>query len=652
MKKIMKIIMNSYFLVAAGLLSLNHANAMRPTKNMPFSTKKGLKKLDLPVKEVFVRTNDGLIERVSSWQVRQMKVLLVLLEHQRKSNSKQRPLEALMINNQELQLLCSALNAASQGTFEDFWWKLVFADGLDETTILKTLGNGQLRMLVNAAEKVEALELSALCATYYLPALAQVGLNKVLLQDVKVMLRNVISSTAMPLGDSRTVEVCFSHQGGMIAEMRQHSVVLHYLANGSQEDFSLEDPNGDGFCSVIFSPNGQYLFCATYEKELFLWNRITDDIYEFSLNDDNYDHVYTEAAFTPDGKTLVVAHADECRFYSVESMIATFEDNPQGNAEFESVLFDRPEHPITSMVLGLNGNQIFFGWSDGLVSCYNVEEKVINSLGVSFPEESCVTLLRLTPDSKQLFVVRKNKLALLNTALFISNTPKERVAMVDINVTDKVTGMAVSPDGKTVVFAHNGVWGCEKNSLNLLFNMLTDIYGLCNSVAFSPDGKTLAVATDSNCILVPCVTDAQEEVINTLNYYDVAQIRLLYQLCLAAVQRNVVYLSNNDRAIFQTFDQLVQGLFLDVILARPLEKRDEKLTISSAGILLSSKLKAEEIKKQLQEMVALFNESNSNKDLERASVAQSAIQAFINRNVFYGEFIDKTLNRLGYAGKR
>ena len=134
--------------------------------------------MDPPQQEreyVFVRTKDGAIIPVERWQISQMKTLLVLLEHQKGENDRQNPLNASMITSDELDMLKFALRASAEQVFEQYFMDLAKTDGLLEEIedkgqkIKYTLGEGRVRALVNAAEKVEAQGIVALCGSYYLP---------------------------------------------------------------------------------------------------------------------------------------------------------------------------------------------------------------------------------------------------------------------------------------------------------------------------------------------------------------------------------------------------------------------------------------------------------------------------------------------------
>ena len=67
---------------------------------------------------VYVKTSDDKTIGVERWKIDEMKVLLVLLEHQKNMNSLNNPINATMITSEELQSISDALGYISLGTFE------------------------------------------------------------------------------------------------------------------------------------------------------------------------------------------------------------------------------------------------------------------------------------------------------------------------------------------------------------------------------------------------------------------------------------------------------------------------------------------------------------------------------------------------------
>lgn len=134
-----------------------------------------MNQLDRNKKEVFVKTSNGVVVSIERWQISRMKTLLVLLEHQKGVHSYNNPLLAPMVDSGELRMLQFAFNTLAEQTFEHYFMDLAKSDGLlddikDKGPRIKyTLGEGALRRLVNAAEKMEAQEIVELCTSYLLP---------------------------------------------------------------------------------------------------------------------------------------------------------------------------------------------------------------------------------------------------------------------------------------------------------------------------------------------------------------------------------------------------------------------------------------------------------------------------------------------------
>src|SRR6266478_1225299 len=74
---------------------------------------------------VWVKTSDNILMEVPRWQIDQMKVLQILLVHQKGGNSKENPADASMVTSEQLASIQKALqNASDLEKFRKFYGSL------------------------------------------------------------------------------------------------------------------------------------------------------------------------------------------------------------------------------------------------------------------------------------------------------------------------------------------------------------------------------------------------------------------------------------------------------------------------------------------------------------------------------------------------
>src|SRR3990172_13446357 len=132
-----------------------------------------LRAMDEPTKTdknaiVYVKTSDDKTIRVERWKIDEMKVLLVLLEHEKDLNSLDNPIQATMITSEELELMRNALGYISLGLFQSFYNTLFNEDvpQLAPGQTILSLDQGKMHTLVNTAGRIQAHGVSAFCFSY------------------------------------------------------------------------------------------------------------------------------------------------------------------------------------------------------------------------------------------------------------------------------------------------------------------------------------------------------------------------------------------------------------------------------------------------------------------------------------------------------
>jgi len=132
----------------------SHDQQPIPAKNYP---------QEIPL--IWVRTSDNQTIALKKWQIDEMKLLQLLLAHQKGTNSQENPIilpNNLTITADDFLLIAAALDETASEQFEAFY-DVLYGE-YQETLTHNQMGEGRLRRLLNIAQKLEANGISALFA--------------------------------------------------------------------------------------------------------------------------------------------------------------------------------------------------------------------------------------------------------------------------------------------------------------------------------------------------------------------------------------------------------------------------------------------------------------------------------------------------------
>jgi WD40 repeat protein len=291
--------------------------------------------------------------------------------------------------------------------------------------------------------------------------------------------------------------------------------VAHWRPFGSP----LQGPR-NGVNSLAFSPDGRILVSGGWDNTVRRWD-VTQQI--------PIDVLYTgttpiySVAYSPDGKTIAASSTDgavrlwsqatnwsrtvvltghtnvvNCVDFSPDgSILASGSDD--GSVRLWDVARERSygapllghSGAVMSLVYSPNGATLFAGTADGTIALWDVAHSQSNNLPLTGPASE-VHSVTFSPDGK---LLAAGSWDYPNNGIWLWNVQTRRRISVPLYAPSYVQSVAFSRDGKILATVD------EDGSLQLwtvqhpqpYVSSLTGTLLVAWSVAFSPDGKTLAV---------------------------------------------------------------------------------------------------------------------------------------------------------------
>jgi WD40 repeat protein len=247
-----------------------------------------------------------------------------------------------------------------------------------------------------------------------------------------------------------------------------------------------------------FSPNGTTLLGVDHDSVLRLWDAATGrDLGALPVeNEVDYND---EFAFSPDGRELAIGNSNDgtVRLWDVATreQIGTTIDTEAGG--------------VSGLAFSPDGRTLATSDGDGTVRLWDVatNPQVIRGSNDSHP----IAEVAFNPDGKTLTAadaLGATRAWDINALKQSSTTPARDVpnlpGVPDL-ATDQGAEMALSPDGKSLAVGYNGTvrwWDVAANGRpGTLLGSHTFVHYL-DSLAFSPDSKTLAIADNYGHVML------------------------------------------------------------------------------------------------------------------------------------------------------
>lgn len=339
---------------------------------------------------------------------------------------------------------------------------------------------------------------------------------------------------------AKLTDVALSPDGNMLAAASKDAVWVWDAKTG--ERIQRID---SGQRWVIFAPDGKHLLTASQGTPVQTWNVETGERGEV-FGDKK---PTSGLQFTPDGKLLAITHAHEIVFWNWEEkkevsslqvdkkfiltgkvVVAPLAnlaaavsshgwahvwDTKEGKL-LASLKDEEADVTIKAVALSAGGKALYTGDRLGRIEAWDWKNE--KAVAISDRHHQTIASLAVSPDGKMLAVGGGGNSGPIDFAISRwSIDGGELKPLSPANNPGAVTGMDVTPDGKTIALAHANemftVW--DRTTGKLLRKCRRDGQVDYADVAVSPDGKWLAVAGKPDVLLMPTRGDGESVELQT-----------------------------------------------------------------------------------------------------------------------------------------
>ena len=272
--------------------------------------------------------------------------------------------------------------------------------------------------------------------------------------------------------DEAINSVTFSHNGKFVLTgSNDKTARLWDLKGNIIEVFKGHE---DGIWSVAFSPDDKRILTGSTDKTARLWDLYGNILQIFKGHED----VIWALSFSPDGKTLLTGSMDmTARLWDI-----------QGNL---LQVFEGHEGSINSVAFSPDGKNILTGSWDKTVRLWDLKGTTLHEYS---GYDGYINSVGFSPDGENIVIGAQDKtVRLLNL--------QGEVLQIFKGNEGYVTSVAFSPDGKNLLTVSSSInfstpgtedntaclWDIKGNQLQLFKGH----EGTINSVAFSPDGRSI-----------------------------------------------------------------------------------------------------------------------------------------------------------------
>jgi WD40 repeat protein len=291
-------------------------------------------------------------------------------------------------------------------------------------------------------------------------------------------------SRTFPAHFAYTDSVAFSPDGKTLTSKSTGGTIKLWDLTSGRELRTLTG-HSDAVLSVAFSPDGKSLATGSEDKTIKLWDLSSGT--ELRTLTGHSDRIYS-LAFSPDGKTLASGAGDgTIKLWDVTN-----------GTELRTLLEHSGE--VFSLAFSPDGKTLASGAGDGTIKLWDVTNRT--ELHTLTGHSSAVESVVFSPDGKTLASGSGRTLGHINEDKTLKLLKDKTIKLWDVSSgtelrtftghSSGVLSVAFSPDGKTLASGSEDhtikLWEVESGRERTLSGHT----GWVHSVAFSPDGKTLA----------------------------------------------------------------------------------------------------------------------------------------------------------------
>ncbi|MBD2463591.1 AAA-like domain-containing protein [Oscillatoria sp. FACHB-1407] len=228
--------------------------------------------------------------------------------------------------------------------------------------------------------------------------------------------------------------------------------------------------------SVRFSPDGQTIATASYDRTAKLWSRDGKLLHTLQGHQDQV----TDVAFSPDGQTVATVSADRSiKLWSRDG-------------ELRRTLLD--DQPLWSVEFSPDGQQIATAGQGNIAKRWSLEGELLQVL----THNAWVSQITFSPDGQRIATASVDETAklwnLAGQELSTLKGHRYQVRRMSFSPNSQLIATIGSEDGTARLWTLDGKELVTFSRFDNYLNQFAD-------VSFSPDGKTIAIASGSAVIL-------------------------------------------------------------------------------------------------------------------------------------------------------